>query len=141
MAEEEQLLRLAAYTGDARYEGAAIGTLALLADAMSEYPQAFGEALNAADMLVNGLTEVAIVGNPTQAITRDMLTRINAGYYPNVIRALSRSDVDGEASIRLLSHRSQQNGQPTAYVCRHFVCNNPVTSADALAGLLRPEHT
>ncbi len=136
-----QLLRLAAYTGDTRYEAAAISTLALLADAMSEYPQAFGEALNAADMLVNGLTEVAIVGNPTDATTRAMLATISSGYYPNVIRALSRSDVDGEASIPLLSHRRQKDGQPTAYVCRHFVCNNPVTSADALIGLLRPEQS
>ena len=29
---------------------------------MRQYPQAFGEALSAVDMLVNGLAEVAIVG-------------------------------------------------------------------------------
>jgi uncharacterized protein YyaL (SSP411 family) len=32
--------------------------------------------------------------------------------------------------------RTLRDGQPAAYVCENFVCAAPVTSADALAGLL-----
>ena len=56
------LIALAAYTGNPDYDEAAHGTLKLLTAAMREYPQAFGEALNAVDMLVNGVAEIAIVG-------------------------------------------------------------------------------
>jgi uncharacterized protein YyaL (SSP411 family) len=33
----------------------------------------------------------------------------------------------------LLAHRSMIGGAPTAYVCRGFVCDRPVTAPDALA--------
>jgi uncharacterized protein len=36
----------------------------------------------------------------------------------------------------LLADRPMINNQPTAYVCRHFVCRLPVTSVDALASQL-----
>ena len=48
----KQLLRLAAYTGEAGYDEAAREVLRKLSDAMGQYPQAFAESLNAADMLV-----------------------------------------------------------------------------------------
>jgi hypothetical protein len=44
--------------------------------------------------------------------------------------------VEGESVVPLLSHRTLRGGQPTAYVCRHFVCANPVTEVEALRGLL-----
>jgi hypothetical protein len=130
------LLRLAAYTGDARYDDAARGTLALLTEAMRQYPQAFGEALSAVDLLVSGLVEVAVVGAPDAAETRALLDVIRSPYRPNVITALAAEDVPGEASIPLLSYRTMRGGQPTVYVCRHFACANPVTTPDALRELL-----
>src|SRR5690606_35574362 len=66
----KQLIRLSAYTGDTRYDEAARKVLMPLLPAMQTYPQAFGEALNAADMLIRGLAELAIVGNPTKAETK-----------------------------------------------------------------------
>jgi uncharacterized protein YyaL (SSP411 family) len=38
--------------------------------------------------------------------------------------------------IALLADRGCVDGRPTAYVCRHFVCRLPVTSAQDLAGQL-----
>lgn len=132
----KQLLRLAAYTGDSRYGAAAEGTLALLVEALRQYPQAFGEALSAADMLVNGLDEVALVGAAAHPHLGELLTVIRGDYRPNVITALSENNIPGEASVPLLSYRTQRNNQPTVYVCRNFTCANPVTTPDALRGLL-----
>ena len=131
-----QLVRLAAYTGHAPYETAARQTLTLMSAAMREYPQAFGEALNAVDMLVNGLSEVAIVGNPAAPETREILRSLREPYRPNVIVALVRESVEGEHRIPLLSYRSQREGQPTVYVCRNFACAFPVTSAEEMEKLL-----
>ena len=132
----KQLARLVAYTGDADYDDAARKTLRPLIPAMQQVPQAFGEALNAADMLITGIAEVAIVGNPTRAGTRALLDVVRGPYRPNVVTALAREDVAGDSEIPLLSYRKQVQGAPTAYVCRHFTCKLPVTTPEETATLL-----
>ncbi len=128
----KQLLRLAAYTGDSRYDDAARATLAKLTEAVRQYPQAFGEALNAIDSLVTGLTEVALVGNPVEPQMRALLDILSAEYRSNVVVALTREDMPDEAEIPLLSHRTRVDGLPAAYVCRQFTCKMPVTDVEAL---------
>jgi uncharacterized protein len=132
----KQLLRLAAYTGDAKYDEAGRSILRLLTDALAQYPSAFGESLNATDMLVNGLAEVAIVGNPTAESTKNILDTLRQPYRPNVITALSRQDLDEHEMIPLLSYRKMRGDQPTVYVCRNFACQMPVTSAGETGKLL-----
>ncbi|MEL6403300.1 MAG: thioredoxin domain-containing protein [Chloroflexota bacterium] len=132
----KQLIRLSAYTGDARYDQSARKVLSALAAAMQTYPQAFGEALNATDMLVKGMSEVAIVGNPTQQGTKDLLQQVRLVYRPNVITALARDNVDGETNIPLLNYRSMRNDQPTVYVCQNFACKMPVTTPEEMVVLL-----
>ena len=41
-----------------------------------------------------------------------------------------------QPGIALLADRRLLDGRPTAYVCRHFVCRLPVTSAQGLAAQL-----
>jgi uncharacterized protein len=132
----KQLLRLSAYTGEAKYDEAGRGILRLLTDAMVQYPQAFGESLNATDMLVNGLAEVAIVGNPTAESTKEILDTLRQRYRPNVITALSRQNLDEHEMIPLLSYRKMRGDQPTVYVCRNFACQMPVTSVEDTERLL-----
>jgi uncharacterized protein YyaL (SSP411 family) len=135
----KQLLRLAAYTGDARYDEAARRFLGLLAEALRQYPQAFGEALNAADMLIAGVAEVALVGAPDDPQMAALLAVAQKSYRPNIITALAPDDVPAEAAVPLLAYRTLRNNQPTVYVCRHFVCANPVsTPADLKALLEKP---
>jgi uncharacterized protein YyaL (SSP411 family) len=134
-----QLARLFALTLDERYDEMARATLRPLLPAMQQYPQAFGEALNAADLLVRGIAEIAIAGNPTHPATRDMLRVLHEPYRPNIVTALLRhSTPDAPASaVPLLHDRLMQNDMPTAYVCRRFVCAMPVTDTQALETLLR----
>jgi len=130
------LVRLAAYTGNADYDDVARKTLAILSVAMKQVPQAFGEALSAADALIAGIDEVALIGDLTQAAP--LLDVLRRPYRPNVISAHAHEDVEGEHGvIPLLSYRAMKNGEPTVYVCRHFACQMPVTTAEELAGLLR----
>ncbi|GAB4313660.1 MAG: thioredoxin domain-containing protein [Phototrophicales bacterium] len=132
----KQLLRLAAYTGNLNYNEAARFGLQLLTEALKQYPQAFGEALNAVDMLVQGVDEIAIIGDPDQDTTQALMAVMTETYCPNAILALSPVNVVDGAVIPLLNGRIQQNGQPTAYVCRNFTCQMPVTSPDDLRRLL-----
>lgn len=132
----KSLIRLAAYTGEARYDEAARKTLGLLTEAFKQYPQAFGEGLSAVDMLVSGLDEVAIIGAPDSADTKALLDTVQKPFHPNVITALSPVDIPAESAIPLLSYRTLRNGQPTVYVCRHFACAHPVNTPQETQALL-----
>lgn len=121
------LLMLSAYTGDLRYESAAVGVLSKLSSAMGQYPLAFGEGLNALSMLVRGLDEVAIIGDAP-----GLMEVLNSGFRPFTLRAFSPDDVWEKGIPPLLTHRGKVDGQSTAYVCRNLVCQRPVTSPDAL---------
>lgn len=132
-----QLVRLAAYTGDSRYDEAARRALKLLSNAIEQVPSAFGQSACALEMLVSGVQELALVGDPETDAMRDLLNLTRTAYRPNLIVALSKEDVrDEHPAIPLLSYRLKRGGAPTAYVCEHFVCQMPVTTADDLSRLL-----
>jgi uncharacterized protein YyaL (SSP411 family) len=132
----KQLIRLAAYTGDSRFDEAARATLSLLSEALRQYPQAFGEALNGLDMLVAGLAEIAVIGQPESQATQALLDAVHSNFRPNVILALSPENVSGDHDIPLLSHRLMKDGQPTVYVCRNFACKLPATRPEDVKQLL-----
>lgn len=48
-------------------------------------------------------------------------------------------ETDGK-KVELLKARPQLNNQATAYLCRRFVCQQPVTSTDALTEQLANAH-
>jgi hypothetical protein len=130
------LLRLYAYSGEARYEAAGVAALRLLAAAMGEYPQAFGEALGAVELLVGGVTELAVVGD--RNVARDLFRVAYGAYRPNLVVAHSAEDVEGDQHpIPLMHQRVQRGGLPTAYVCKQFACRLPVTTPAALEGELK----
>ncbi len=132
----KQLLRLAAYTGEARYEAAAREVLRKLCDAMRQYPQAFAESLNAADMLIRGISEVALIGDLEGEAGRAILDELRRHFRANLVVAWSREDVARHGSVPLLNGRLAQGGRPTAYVCRNFACRLPVDSAAEMAAQL-----
>ncbi len=130
------LAQLAAYTGSPDYDDAAHAAIKLITAALREYPQAFGEAINAADLLITGIDEIAIVGAPDDAATQALIDVAQQPYRPNAITALAAENVAGETTIPLLNYRVMRGGAPTVYVCRNFACQMPVTTPEAVEGLL-----
>ena len=132
-----QLLRLSAWTGESRYREAAVAALRLLVEALRAYPQAFGEALNAVDMLVAGMQEVAIVGVPDEEGCAALVRELRSRWRPNSVAALSGPAESDESALPLLRGRVKIDGRATAYVCRNFACQLPVTEVSALREQLR----
>jgi uncharacterized protein len=134
----EVLLRLSALTGDGADRERAEGFLSALGGAMAQHPGAFGRLLCALDFAVGPVKEVAIVGDPAAAPTREMLAVLFEPYRPNLVVALTPAGGgEGEAApVALLEGRTAVDGQSTAYVCEHFACRLPVTSAAALRAQL-----
>jgi uncharacterized protein YyaL (SSP411 family) len=73
--------------------------------------------------------QVAVVG-PDDA-TRAELARL--AYQLAPAGSVIVAGLPDQPGLALLADRRMINNRPTAYVCRHFVCKLPVTSADDLA--------
>jgi uncharacterized protein len=147
------LLRLAALTGMARYEAPAAEVLRLLGPVLAEHATAFAYLLGALERLVTPPLEVAVVA-PPGAVT-------GSGSAPTDGKAAVGADADGAALRRevhgrllpasvtvgaapgagsdltpLLADRGLIDGKPTAYVCEHFACRQPVTAPEDLRAQL-----
>ena len=107
-----------------------------LSDAMRQYPQAFAESLNAADMRIQGIAEVAIIGDPDDVLMADIVDALRQPYRPNVVVACAYEDVDEHEFIPLLNARNRIDGMTTVYVCRNFACRLPVKTAAETEALL-----
>ncbi len=121
------LLRLAALTGERRYEAAALGALRLLHVVAPQHPVAFGHLLQALDFHFAAVKEVAIVGPGAEPLERV----VRGAFHPHVV--LAGGPPDG---VPLLEGRGPVGGRAAAYVCEHFSCRAPVTEPDELAALL-----
>jgi uncharacterized protein YyaL (SSP411 family) len=131
------LLHLAAFTGEDAYRERAIEYLRALADIMAQHPQAFGHLLCALDFSLSPVKEIAISGDPQQAETRTLLHVINSRYRPNqVLACASPQNLEAAQIVPLLADRPAKDEKPTVYVCQHFTCLAPVTTAEELERLL-----
>ncbi len=128
------LLRLAALTGESRYRAAADAAIATVSPYLARYPTGFANWLAAAHLAVEGIDELAVVGDPADEPTQDLIVAgleaaRRAGR--NLVVAVS-ADPDASA-VPLLAGRTMIDGRPTAYLCRNFACRLPVTDPAALA--------
>ena len=128
------LLRLAVILGEERYETIALAALRPMADLMQRYPSGFGRYLSALDFHLGPVAEVALVWRPgEERAVAPLLDTVFGRYQPNrVVVGAAEGDPAG-AGLPLLAGRGSVGGRPTAYVCRHYVCQLPVTEPDALA--------
>jgi uncharacterized protein len=135
-AAAEAMLLLSLYTGDARYERAATGAIGLVRDLVARAPSAFGHALSAADLLIGPAHEIAIVGDLNDPATEALIDEVvRSRFLPNAVLACAtpaKLAHDAER-VPLLQGRNQQDGLPTAFVCRRFACGLPATSPEELA--------
>ena len=129
------LLRLQALTGNSRYEEQAISAFGAARELLVRAPLGFPALLSALDFYLSPQFQIAILGNPEEAETERMLRAVFDRYLPNAVVAVGNAD-----EAPLLQGRSRIDGRPTAFVCQHFACKLPVTSAQELAAQLEELH-
>jgi uncharacterized protein len=121
------LLRLAALTGEHRYEHHGESVLRLLHELAPRHPQAFAHLLQALDFHLAGTREVALVGPDTG----ELEAVVRARFRPHIV--LAGGEADG---VPLLEGREPVDGRAAAYVCERFACKAPVTEPEELERLL-----
>jgi uncharacterized protein YyaL (SSP411 family) len=126
------LMKLSLLTGNENYWQLAEQSLQAIAKLMMQYPTGFGQWLNAASFALSEPRELALIGSVEELAP--LLEVVRSRYRPFQIIA-SRGE-DAEPSLPLLANRPKIDGRGTAYVCRRFVCEAPVTTPTALADQL-----
>ncbi|MGJ9413023.1 thioredoxin domain-containing protein [Aeromicrobium sp. CF4.19] len=119
-------LAAAAVTGEQRYREGAESAIASAAEIGRQVPRFAGWTLAAAEAVLAGPEEIAVVGPDRDAMHRAALLRGTPG-------AVVVASASGSDEVPLLAGREAVDGLATAFVCRDFVCALPVTDPDALA--------
>ena len=130
----ELLLRIAEIFDDDSMRRRAAAVLESLAAPMSQYGAAFGHLLGGADLAVHGAVQIALVGDPNSPMFREMAHEVARQYLPSLV--LAGGTDEASAGVALLEDRPTMDGRPTAYVCHHYTCELPVTTAEELGGQL-----
>jgi uncharacterized protein len=121
------LLLLSAFSGETQIQAAVEGVMAHLQDAFAQHPTAFAYWLQAADFAVGPVYQIALLW-PTDQDGYDEFKQVMYRLYrPRSILAASKYPLADDAPP-LLKERPLVNDQVTAYVCKGFVCQQPVTS-------------
>jgi uncharacterized protein YyaL (SSP411 family) len=126
----QALLTYSALTGSLDHRVAAESGLSVVTWLGVAQPRFVGWALAAAEALIDGPREIAIVGEAGGGPLTELAWRRRpaGGVVVN-----GTPDADGSP---LLAGRPLLAGAAAAYVCRGLVCDRPVTSLEELAALL-----
>ena len=123
------LLKLSLYTGNSTYWEVAETAVSSLYGAMVQHPNAFAHWLGTAVFITGNPQEVAIFGDPGFPDTEALIATTFNGFRPNLVVAAG----DGSSTVPLLADRRKLDNKATAYVCRRFVCQQPVITPEDLA--------
>ncbi len=124
------LLRLAALTGDDRYDKPAQAALLSMQGHMARHPTAFSGWLSNLDFALGPQTQLALVGDPADPSFAGLSSVLHEAYYPNLVVAGGRIDEDPQPA--LLEGRALLEDRPTAYLCEQFSCQMPTNDPKAL---------
>ena len=125
------LVAAGALAGEARYREAAEAALARVSPLAETHARFVGYACATGEALLSGPYEIAVA-------TPDPADPLVAAAWrlapPGAVVVAGPPDAPG---VPLLAGRPLAGGASTAYICRGFVCDAPVTTVDDLAAKLR----
>jgi uncharacterized protein YyaL (SSP411 family) len=128
------LLSYAAHTGSEPHRTAAEKALGVVKALGPRVPRFIGWGLAAAEAVLDGPREVAIVGPALEDEgTRTLHRTALLGTAPGAVVAVG---APGSDEFPLLSDRPLVGGEPAAYVCRNFTCDAPTTEVERLRAVL-----
>jgi uncharacterized protein len=122
------LITFTALSGEPAYREAADGALATLGPLIGSHPRFAGWSAAAAEAALSGPYEIAVAGT-----SAELAEAAHRHAPPGAVVVVGEPDRSG---VPLLADRPLLDGAPTAYVCRGFVCDRPVTTVEGLVAAL-----
>ncbi|MFF8813429.1 thioredoxin domain-containing protein [Streptomyces pactum] len=133
-AAAQALISYAAVTGSSRHREAGERALGVVSALGPRVPRFIGWGLAAAEAVLDGPREVAVVGPADDPATRALHRVALLGTAPGAVVALGEP---GRPEVPLLADRPLFHGRPAAYVCRAFTCDAPTADPKVLAAAVR----
>jgi hypothetical protein len=125
------LVGLAALTGESNYRQAADAALTTVAQLIGGHPRFAGYSAAVAEAALAGPYEIAIA--TTDAAGDPLVAAAHRHAPPGAVVVAGEPDRPG---VPLLADRPLIDDASTAYVCRGFVCDRPVTTVEGLVARL-----
>jgi uncharacterized protein len=125
------LLQMSALSGLGDWRDLAETSLRSMQEMLARYPTGFSFWLSALDFALKPVKEAAILGELNLPDTQALVDALWSSYRPRLLAAISPYPPVA-AAPPILHNRPLVDVRPTAYICEHFVCKKPVTSADEL---------
>jgi hypothetical protein len=125
------LVGFAALTGESSYRQAADAALTTVGPLIGGHPRFAGYAAAVAEAALAGPYEIAVA--TTDAAGDPLVAAAHRHAPPGAVVVAGEPDRPG---VPLLAGRPLIDGASTAYVCRGFVCDRPVTTVEGLVARL-----
>jgi hypothetical protein len=139
----DNLLRLAALTGDERFGEMAAGVARAFLSNVRQSPASYTWFLCAVDFALGPSQEVVIAGEDDEPGTREMMDALRSHYLPHLSVICLKPGITrnkAEALTPFVQGMVSRNGRATAYVCSGKSCAAPVTAPEQMLDLLGVKH-
>jgi uncharacterized protein YyaL (SSP411 family) len=121
------LLKMGLLTGDNRFRDIASTSIHKTWTEMLQSPLSTSHWLNALDYNLAESMEIVLMGEYSDLRAHELLHEICKYWLPNkVVAVRDPSGANSEVSLELLKDKKMINNKPTVYVCRGFICHEPV---------------
>ena len=120
------LLRLALLTGEPDHDRRARSILRAAGPALGRHPAQFGRMLSAADRALGEPLDAVIAGDGGDPRSVALRRAAASAYAPDLVIA-PLSEASELAAWPLFEGKTERDGEPTAYVCRGYACDEPTS--------------
>jgi hypothetical protein len=134
------LLRLARMTNRDDFRVSAERTLAAFASRLALAPMAIPQMLTACEFLLGEPREIVLAGRRDSPEMRALLRELHTRFVPNRVVLLVDSAETQQALARAIPSVASMNpveGRASAYVCRNYTCQLPVSEPARFAELIQ----
>jgi uncharacterized protein YyaL (SSP411 family) len=134
------LLRLSRMTGEARFRESAERALAAFDRRLAAVPSSLPQMLAACEFLIRQQSEVVLAGERGAADARALMRALSVRFNPNRVALMVDSETTRRrlaAGIPAIEFMRPVEGRASAYVCRGYACQAPVSSVEEFTALLQ----
>ncbi|MEG6615013.1 thioredoxin domain-containing protein [Peptococcaceae bacterium 1198_IL3148] len=124
------LVRIARITGEERWQQYADEQIIAFAGEVEKYPKGYSLFVMAGLLHQESPLEIVIIGDRQSDETQQMIKTVQTQFIPEA--TLVYKPQNAEIALPLLKGRDTVGGKTTAYICKDFACQAPITSSEEL---------